>query len=322
MKTKTLLLFSGILFFSFFLHAQAVMKFDTTVYDLGIITQGQGGSGIFKKDIKFTNTGKEPLIIQSASTGDGGSMCNYPKEPIRPGQNGAIQFIYDINRIGPFNRSVSISSNANSNYTVITVKGEVVYARTEISVPEKEKNIGTLNFGETDTVEFVVLNAGKFPLNFSFNMYNYPESDLMWMKVEHPQNLEKNNSIYYNYSRQEATGDTIKITCVMKNIYGNAGNFVRPFYFTYNSHDTIALTVKGIFSGTPPLNKITEGNNSGCSTYIYENNVLVKKEFYNSDGVLNEESFYSGPYCTRKKTHYCETFYDSGKITKQNYFKN
>ncbi len=85
------------------LFSQAEVKFDTLQFDLGQIIEG--GSNL-KKNIYFTNIGNEPLIITQASTGDGGSMATWDREPILPGKKGKITFIYDTKRIGFFSKSI------------------------------------------------------------------------------------------------------------------------------------------------------------------------------------------------------------------------
>jgi hypothetical protein len=85
------------------LHSQAKLTFDSTIVNFGKIVQG---TYLFE-NIWFTNTGNEPIIISRASTSDGGSYAEWPKEPIAAGQRGAIRFRYDTQRIGVFNRSIS-----------------------------------------------------------------------------------------------------------------------------------------------------------------------------------------------------------------------
>ena len=104
------------------LFGQAIMKFDTTLIDCGLIVKENGG--VLRKEIKFTNTGKELLVVYNALTGDGGSFAAYPKEPIFPGKTGIITFVYDISRIGKFSRCIQISTTAGT--IVLVAKGEVV----------------------------------------------------------------------------------------------------------------------------------------------------------------------------------------------------
>jgi len=81
-------------------------------FDFGTIKEGPVAEHIFE----FTNAGKEPLIIQSASASCGCTTPEWPKEPILPGKSGKITVHYNTQgRPGPFNKTVFISSNAASD---------------------------------------------------------------------------------------------------------------------------------------------------------------------------------------------------------------
>jgi len=87
----------------------------------------------FTKEFVFTNTGKSPLIISNAQTSCGCDDVSYPKEPIMPGKTGIIKYMYDTNRVGPFTKGFTVSSNAKTATVYITVSGKVA--------PPKEKEI-------------------------------------------------------------------------------------------------------------------------------------------------------------------------------------
>ena len=75
----------------------------------------------------FTNTGNAPLIIKDAKSTCGCTVPSFPKEPIAPGAKGVIGVKYDTNRVGPFTKTVTISSNAAGQPTkVLTIKGNVI----------------------------------------------------------------------------------------------------------------------------------------------------------------------------------------------------
>lgn len=99
----------------------AIMKFETEMIDYGTILQGSDRVRKFY----FTNTGKEPLVIQSAKGSCGCTVPTYPKEPIMPGQKGVIEVNYDTNRLGAFTKTVTLTSNALEETKVLTIKGNV-----------------------------------------------------------------------------------------------------------------------------------------------------------------------------------------------------
>jgi hypothetical protein len=97
------------------------MKFEAETIDYGTILQGSDRVRKFF----FTNTGKEPLVIQSAKGSCGCTVPTYPKEPIMPGQKGVIEVNYDTNRLGAFTKTVTLTSNATEETKVLTIKGNV-----------------------------------------------------------------------------------------------------------------------------------------------------------------------------------------------------
>ena len=109
----------------------AVMTFEVTTIDYGNIDKG--GDPIRK--FKFTNTGNEPLIIKTAKGSCGCTVPTYPKEPIMPGESNFIEVRYDTQRVGPFTKTVTLTTNETPDSHTLTIKGEVKAAPTQESVP-------------------------------------------------------------------------------------------------------------------------------------------------------------------------------------------
>jgi hypothetical protein len=108
------------------------------VHDYGTMKQGADGNCEFK----FTNTGKEPLIIANAVGSCGCTVPTYPKEPILKGQSAVIKVHYDTKRVGGFNKTVTITSNAKTSTKMITIKGTVEATEQAVdqTVPLKKDN--------------------------------------------------------------------------------------------------------------------------------------------------------------------------------------
>jgi Protein of unknown function (DUF1573) len=103
--------------------AGAGMVFANEVIDYGTIIQNAEG----KREFVFTNNGTTPLVITNAQGSCGCTVPSSPKEPIAPGAKGVIGVKYDTNRVGPFTKTVTISSNAAGQPTkVLTIKGNVI----------------------------------------------------------------------------------------------------------------------------------------------------------------------------------------------------
>ncbi len=104
-----------------------VFKFVEETHDFGNIAEGPEAM----IDFTFTNTGKEPLIIQQCSASCGCTTPDWSKEPILPGQKGSIKVKYTTkDRVGSFNKTVYIRSNAKSSSEryEIFIKGNVIAA--------------------------------------------------------------------------------------------------------------------------------------------------------------------------------------------------
>lgn len=112
------------------------ISFEKEVINYGTIEQGDNG----KREFKFTNTGKEPLIITNAKGSCGCTVPSWPREPIAPGEAAVIKVKYDTKRIGPINKSVTVNSNAATPVKVLRIKGKVVKKEEAKTTPEREKN--------------------------------------------------------------------------------------------------------------------------------------------------------------------------------------
>ena len=123
MKQLLTILFIGL--FSFSVTAQdkaAKIEFKETTIDYGTIEKGADGVRTFV----FTNTGNAPLVISKVNSSCGCTVPKKPDGPIMPGEEGEIEVKYDTNRVGPFSKSVTITSNAFESTKVLNIKGRVL----------------------------------------------------------------------------------------------------------------------------------------------------------------------------------------------------
>ncbi|MEI6523025.1 MAG: DUF1573 domain-containing protein [Bacteroidia bacterium] len=133
---KNLILSVGIMFLSTFaVKAQdaaqpaqaapnpnaAEIVFEQEVLDYGTIEHNADGNRVFK----FKNTGKEPLIITNCVGSCGCTVPTWPKEPIKPGASSEIKVKYATDRVGAFEKTITVSSNAKTASKVIKIKGVV-----------------------------------------------------------------------------------------------------------------------------------------------------------------------------------------------------
>jgi hypothetical protein len=115
------------------------IQFEKVVHDFGTVKQGADGTCEFK----FKNTGKEPLIISECRASCGCTTPTCPKDQlIKPGETSVIKVKYDMNRVGPINKSITISSNAKSGEKVLQIKGNVEAAPVQEAFPTKKTGTG------------------------------------------------------------------------------------------------------------------------------------------------------------------------------------
>ncbi len=113
------------------------IKFKTEVHDFGTLQEGDPAEAEFV----FTNTGKEPLIIQNVHPSCGCTTPFWSKDPVAPGKTGIIKASYGTTgRVAPFNKSITVTSTAGTN--VIYIKGTVEKA-PEGSAPANTSMIKT-----------------------------------------------------------------------------------------------------------------------------------------------------------------------------------
>jgi len=109
----------------------AEIKFDKLEFDYGTMKQGGDPNGEFS----FKNVGKEPLIISNCQGSCGCTVPSWPKEPIKPGASAVIKVHYDTKRIGPINKTVTVTSNSKDGIVTLRIKGMVEAAPAEEAFP-------------------------------------------------------------------------------------------------------------------------------------------------------------------------------------------
>ena len=103
------------------------IEFEVIEHNFGIIPQG--GNGTF--EFVFTNTGTEPLILSNVRSSCGCTVPSWPHEPIPVGGKESIKVKYDTNRLGQFNKTISVYSNAKEEPIILKIAGEVQQASAE-----------------------------------------------------------------------------------------------------------------------------------------------------------------------------------------------
>ena len=106
------------------------VAFKSESYDFGSIEEGPAAEHVFV----FTNTGKEPLVIQRVQPSCGCTTPDWTKEPVPPGKTGMIKASYGTQgRPGHFEKTMTVFTNAGTK--MVSFKGNVEKA-PETSVPQ------------------------------------------------------------------------------------------------------------------------------------------------------------------------------------------
>lgn len=99
------------------------MKFEEETHDFGRITQGEKVAFAFK----FKNTGSSNLIISAANGSCGCTIPEYPKKPIAPGEEAAIDVVFNSEgKSGLAEKSVTLVTNCEPSTKIIYIKANII----------------------------------------------------------------------------------------------------------------------------------------------------------------------------------------------------
>jgi hypothetical protein len=99
-----------------------VITFTEVEHDFGLIMEGETVSYNFK----FRNTGKSDLVITEVSTSCGCTVPSYPKNAIRPGEEGIVKVAFNSRgKRGYQTKSVVVLANTQPNATQLRIKAQI-----------------------------------------------------------------------------------------------------------------------------------------------------------------------------------------------------
>jgi hypothetical protein len=97
-------------------------QFTEETHNFGRVIEGEKVYYSFK----FKNIGKSDLLISSASASCGCTVPEYPRKPIRPGEEDIIKVSFNTEgRSGMQSKTVTILANTQPNTKVLTIKAEI-----------------------------------------------------------------------------------------------------------------------------------------------------------------------------------------------------
>lgn len=103
----------------------ATVNWEATQFDFGKVKQNVPVTHEFK----FTNTSKVPFIIANAQPSCGCTAPDWTKTPVPPGDSGFVKATFNAASPGPFNKTITVTSNVEGGIILLTIKGEVVVAQ-------------------------------------------------------------------------------------------------------------------------------------------------------------------------------------------------
>ena len=102
-------------------HGEAGIEFDTTKHDFGEIAFDGDG----EVEFIFTNTGTSPLLVTHVKSTCGCTIPEWSREPVNADRKGTIHVSYDTHRVGAFNKSIYVYSNAANGVQRLSISGKV-----------------------------------------------------------------------------------------------------------------------------------------------------------------------------------------------------
>ena len=98
-----------------------LITFKTLTLEVGEIPYGSQEPFVFE----FKNTGKDPIIVTNVQTSCGCTTAEKPTEPVQKGKSSKIAVKYDTKRVGPFTKTITVTTNVQVEPIVLTIKGTV-----------------------------------------------------------------------------------------------------------------------------------------------------------------------------------------------------
>jgi hypothetical protein len=98
------------------------MVFSEREHDFGKVAEGEKVSYQFR----FENKGTGNLVIASVMTTCGCTVTKYDEKPIRPGESGTVEAVFDTSgREGMQTKTITVNSNASVPVILLKITAEV-----------------------------------------------------------------------------------------------------------------------------------------------------------------------------------------------------
>jgi len=159
------------------------MTFESETHDYGKIEEEAGKQ---KCKFVFTNTGAEPIIIKQVKASCGCTTPDWSRQPVPPGGKGFVSAEYNpYNRPGKFNKSITVTSNAENATVSLRITGEVIpkkksveddyrYKLENIRLKTSNISFGSMKSNEKKTKTVEIINISDKPVTLTFDKNPVP----------------------------------------------------------------------------------------------------------------------------------------------------
>lgn len=104
------------------LELGSILSWKSDVLEVGKIPQGTPKLIVFE----FKNTSKNKSVkITNVKPACGCTAADYTKDNIAPGKSGFIKATYNAAAVGPFTKTVTVTTTAEKEPKILTFKGKV-----------------------------------------------------------------------------------------------------------------------------------------------------------------------------------------------------
>ncbi|MGQ8335948.1 DUF1573 domain-containing protein [Sunxiuqinia sp. A32] len=184
---------------------QAKIDFEKLDHDFGTFEEDKG---LQSYNFNFVNSGSTPLILNNVQASCGCTTPEWTRKPIAPGEKGFIKVSYNPrNRPGAFNKTITVTSNAENQRVILRIKGTVnprvktlaeLYPRQIGPVLAKSNHLAFVKIKENDVVTDsleIVNNSDEF---VSLKFKSTPAHLKAWVEPAMLKPKDKGN-IYVTY---------------------------------------------------------------------------------------------------------------------------
>lgn len=291
-------------------QGKAVLRFDTTIWNFGNI---QEVGGKVSHTFRFTNMHTSPVVIEEVISTCGCAIPVYSKQPIKPGNTGAITITFDPKgRTNFFSKSIRVISNSGKSVNTLWVKGTInTMNRIEDEYPY---SLSSDILADRMTLSYDLLQHNGRPKQLEIRIYN--RSDKI-VRLSYSL-LDKSGclSISMPSSLQGQSCATIKITASpLKGFYGT---FKDKIIISANSVHSSPIQIFGtVIDDMRKVSTATAPRMKCSQSYFNLGNIALKKHIQRKIKVTNEGA---NPLIIRKIE--CPEFVSTNirgeKVLKQN----